>query len=425
MLKKKLNVLVFPCGSEIGLELHRALSFSAHVNLVGASSVDDHGRFVYTNYIGNLPFSTDNEFIQSIRNVVLENSIDLIYPTMDSVIVSLKEYEHELCPIVSSPLITTRICLSKRRTYEILSKVLEVPQVHNRSSDVREFPVFLKPDVGYGSRGAIKVDSRDKLEQHMNNFPDILIMEYLPGAEYTVDCFTNRERKILFVGPRQRKRIMNGISVNTSTMAVVAPVFQELAEKINNVLELRGAWFFQVKESVSGKLKLMEVACRLGGSSSLYRMQGVNFALLSIFDSLEMNVEVIRNSFQVELDRSLNNVYKINLSFNYVYVDFDDTLVIDNSLNISLLSHLFTFVNQGKRVILITKHQGDIFEKLKELRILSLFDEILHIAMEEDKATYVKEHDAIFIDDSFLERKNIFERKGIPVFAPDALECFN
>lgn len=425
MSDKKLNVLVFPCGSEIGLELHRSLRFSAHVNLVGASSADDHGRFVYTNYIGNLPFSTDTEIIQSIRKVVLENSIDLIYPTMDSVIVSLKEHEQELCPIVSSPLITTRICLSKRRTYEILNKVLEVPRVYNQISDVSEFPVFVKPDVGYGSRGAFRIDSRDKLEQHMSNIPDSLILEYLPGAEYTVDCFTNKDRKILFVGPRQRKRIMNGISVNTSTMAVVDPVFQEMAERINSVLELRGAWFFQVKESASGKLKLMEVACRFGGSSSVYRMQGVNFALLSIFDAVEMDVEVIRNSFQVEIDRSLNSVYRINLAFTYVYVDFDDTLVIDNSLNISLVSHLFTFVNEGKRVILITKHQGDIFGKLNELRILSLFDEIIHIAKEEDKATYIKERDAIFIDDSFLERKNIFERKGIPVFAPDALECFS
>lgn len=51
-----LNILVFPCGSEIALELHRSLKFSRHITLFGANSVDDHGKFVFENYIGGLPF---------------------------------------------------------------------------------------------------------------------------------------------------------------------------------------------------------------------------------------------------------------------------------------------------------------------------------------------------------------------------------
>ena len=47
------NVLVFPCGSEIGLEIHNALKYSKDFNLFGGSSVDDHGKYVYKNYIPN------------------------------------------------------------------------------------------------------------------------------------------------------------------------------------------------------------------------------------------------------------------------------------------------------------------------------------------------------------------------------------
>lgn len=46
-----INVLVFPCGSEIGLEVHNALKYDKHINLVGLSSVSSHGRVVYKNYI--------------------------------------------------------------------------------------------------------------------------------------------------------------------------------------------------------------------------------------------------------------------------------------------------------------------------------------------------------------------------------------
>jgi hypothetical protein len=45
----KKNVLVFPCGSEIGLEVYRSLKHSIHFNLIGANSVDDHGRVVFVN----------------------------------------------------------------------------------------------------------------------------------------------------------------------------------------------------------------------------------------------------------------------------------------------------------------------------------------------------------------------------------------
>jgi hypothetical protein len=52
MSKKK--ILVFPCGSEIGLEIYRAMRYSTHFTLAGASSVDDHGKFVYEEYYGGL-----------------------------------------------------------------------------------------------------------------------------------------------------------------------------------------------------------------------------------------------------------------------------------------------------------------------------------------------------------------------------------
>ena len=63
---KKLKILVFPCGSEIGLEIHRSLKYSVHIELLGGSSVEDHGKFVFENYIGKIPFIDDSDFIISV-----------------------------------------------------------------------------------------------------------------------------------------------------------------------------------------------------------------------------------------------------------------------------------------------------------------------------------------------------------------------
>ena len=44
------------------------------------------------------------------------------------------------------------------------------------------------------------------------SFPELLISEYLPGEEYSVDCLAKKGEAILVV-PRVRKKTINGISV--------------------------------------------------------------------------------------------------------------------------------------------------------------------------------------------------------------------
>ena len=109
----KRNVLVFPCGSEIGLDIYSSVRYSTYFHLIGASSIDDHGRFVYEDYIPGVPFVTEESFIPALAKIVEERKVDAIYPAMDLVMTVLKEHEAELgCRVISSSLETNRICLS-------------------------------------------------------------------------------------------------------------------------------------------------------------------------------------------------------------------------------------------------------------------------------------------------------------------------
>ena len=40
---------------------------------------------------------------------------------------------------------------------------------------------------------------------------------------------------------------------------------------------------------------------------------GVNFAQLSLFDMMGYDVEIIRNNYEIQIDRALYASYKINL----------------------------------------------------------------------------------------------------------------
>lgn len=404
--------------------MHRSLQYSAHVNLIGANSTEDHGRFVYANYVNSVPFVDDPGFIPAIKAIVAAHNIDAIYPAMDAVITRLALAENEIgCKVIASPAATTELCLSKKKTYEYFKDIIQVPHVFNDLAEVMQYPVFIKPIVGYGSRGAKLIHNAEQGRQHLTEYPDSLILEHLPGEEYTVDCFTDSERTLLFSRPRKRKRISNGISVHTVPVTERLDTFNAIAEKINSHIALRGAWFYQVKESAAGRLVLLEIASRLAGSSSLYRNLGVNFALLSVFDAFGHKVNIFHNNYHIELDRALDNKYKVQLNITRAYIDFDDCLLLNDKVNVRLVTLLFQFINKGIRLILITKHDRIVEETLAQYRLQHMFDEIIHLPGEDCKYRYIIPEGAIFIDDSFAERFQVHQHLHIPVFAPDNIEC--
>lgn len=423
----KKNILVFPCGSEIGLDIYSSVCYSTYFHLIGGSSVDDHGKFVYDDYISDIPFVNSPEFIPTMQKIVRERQIDAIYPAMDIAITILKEHEEELgCKVVASPVETAQICLSKEITYNRLEGAVNIPRIYDaRDIPMNCFPVFAKPKIGYGAKGTKLLQSQEEVNSFVKDKHDILILEYLPGEEYTVDCFTDKEGNLLYSAARKRNRVKDGISVNTFYVDEQEE-FEKIAKRINSKVKFRGAWFYQVKRDRKGVLCLLEIASRLGGSSLLSRALGVNFALLSLFDIFDYKVSVMKNDYRVELDRALENKYKANIEFDSVYCDYDDCLILDKTIiNVELVKFLYQCINRGKKIYLLSKHDGDLKEELINFRLDHLFDEVMHIEKDANKADFICGKNAIFIDDSNAERVNIKQELGIPVFSPDMLDVLN
>ena len=145
----KKNILVFPCGSEIGLDIYSSVCYSTYFHLIGGSSVDDHGKFVYDDYIPNIPFANSPDFIPTLAKIVAERNIEAIYPALDFVMTILKEHEEELrCKVVSSPLATVQVSMSKELTYQKLQGILCIPTVYDANKIPNDvFPVFAKPKI--------------------------------------------------------------------------------------------------------------------------------------------------------------------------------------------------------------------------------------------------------------------------------------
>lgn len=424
-MDRSFNVLVVPGATEIGIEIGRALGQTKEVRLFSAG-VDASGYAPYAfKHHFTIPSVNEPGWLEELNILLSENGIDYIYPAHDDVVLALALNQETLrSRVVTSPLETCRICRSKRKTYELLSGAVPTPAIFEDIASIREFPVFVKPDKGQGSQHASIARDTDELTYLLRqSHQDFVVTEHLPHEEYTIDCFSDREHGLLFVGGRERVRTRAGISM--CSRPVQHPAFTEYAQEIAARLTFHGAWFFQVKGDRSKSLKLLEVAPRVAGTMALNRVQGINFPLLSIYEQERMPVRLHHNGSVSEIERALVNRYRPNTVFSAVYVDLDDTLIFRGAVNTLLIRLLYQFVNEGKKVFLLTKHSGDVTKTLQKFRLVpGLFDEIIQIAPDEHKADYIKSQDAILIDDSFSERMSISERSGISTFDLSMIEQF-
>ena len=414
------RVLVFPGGTEIGLEIRAALAHRRDIELFSAGvGGPGHAPYVFRNH-DEVPDVRGPGWVEPLARVVRERSIDVVFPAHDDAVLGVAEHAATIgAVVVGSPLETCRVTRSKRATYRALAGVVPVPLVYDEPAEIADFPVFVKPDRGQGSAGARVARDRAELDRALADGSD-LVMEMLPGDEHTVDCFSDRDRGLLFA--RARRRVVTRAGISVSSVPVDDPELVDHARRIAGVLSMHGAWFFQTRRDSRGEHRLLEVAPRVAGTMALHRALGVNLPLLSIYEALRLPVSVEPSGVSARIDRALVNRYRHDLVYSAVYVDLDDTLVVRGRVDAGLVAFLYQCLNEGRRIVLITRHSGDVDRTLRRYRLAGLFDAVVRVEAGEEKADHIREADAILIDDSHRERRIASQRLGIATFDVDAVE---
>ncbi len=420
----KIRVLVFSAGENSSVEFRNALANCVNIELFGASSKDRHGSYIFKNYIGNIPLIGEENFISEFNRVLEENKIDCVIPNHDSIALYLAEHACEIkAKIVGSCYSTNLICRDKKKIYDLFYDCEFCPVVYD---DIEQYPSFIKPRESQGAVGAKLISDITEIPKDFNKH-DFVITEYLPGQELTVDCLSDKNGNLVVAMPRTRERILAGIAVRSRSV-VLTEELRRIAEEINSRLELRGVWNFQVKQDINGKYKLMEVAARGATSMGLSRCRDVNILLLSVYVTMGYDIDVTPNEYEIIADRAIYSRYKISYNFDRVYIDLDDTITKGDKVILPVIRLLYQFHNDNKEIILITKHETDhddtVLECLSNHCISErIFNEIIILNDNQDKADMIDPRGAIFIDNAYKERKAVANKHNIPVFDVDTLDC--
>ncbi len=273
------------------------------------------GRFLAHDFV-QIPPASDPHFIETLLAVCKQKNIQLVLPlvTKELFLFSTHKelFESAGIRVLVSSASSIELANNKSNCYQLLqSEGMQVPDfrvIHNLEAFIhaafelghpgRSF--CFKPSVSNGSRGVrIVSDSLDEHHQLFNEkpynlhityahalhilsckpFPELLVSEYLPGEEYSVDCLARNGETVIAV-PRIRRKMINGISVQGTFVKDEAII--EQCSRIISLLRLHGNIGIQLKRAAGGEALLLEINPRVQGTIVSALGAGINLPLLSV-----------------------------------------------------------------------------------------------------------------------------------------------
>jgi carbamoyl-phosphate synthase large subunit len=298
---------------------------------VADANPDAIGRWLNEDF-ETIPYAHEKKFVDQLLCICQKKNIHIVMPLVTKELIPLSrhkdEFEKNGIKILISNVDGLEIANNKSRLYQFLEwRGLEVPAfrivetIDQFKSAVKElgYPeknVCFKPSVSNGSRGfriiANNIDEHDLLLKEkpdstfilsneavrilsVKPFPELLVSEYLPGEEYSVDCLANHGKARLIV-PRLRIKMINGITVVGEFVKEEKII--EFCSQIIHELQLHGNIGIQLKKSGAGKFLILEINPRVQGTIAAALGAGINLPVLAV--KQESGLEIRDAELQVK-----------------------------------------------------------------------------------------------------------------------------
>jgi carbamoyl-phosphate synthase large subunit len=237
-----------------------------------------------------LPRGDDPGFVEALIEICRERGVDVVVPTVDTELSPLAETRDEFAALGVSVLVAPpkalRRCLDKWALMQVEDGSVPIPRSAPLDDDFDQeafdLPVLVKPRVGSGSRGVRRVDSWEDLGRLRDR--SLLVQEYLPGPEYSLDVLATAAGDVRAVVPRERLRVDSGIAITSRT--IHDEELESIGARAAESVGIAGVANVQVMRDVAGTPRLIEINPRFPGTMPLTVASGVNMPRLALGELL-------------------------------------------------------------------------------------------------------------------------------------------
>ena len=300
------------------------------------------GRFLNKDFFQTRPAS-DPSFAEFLLKKCIELKINILFPlvTRELFLLAAQKnlFEKAGVKVIVSDEQALNIANDKSKLHVHLTKsgiLTPVYRIVNALDELEKafndlgYPqkkICIKPSISNGSRGVRIIDPQmDEYDLLFNQkpnslyitknglfrilgvkqFPELLVAEYLPGEEYTIDTLMNNGSARLIV-PRLRTKMNGGISVAGAIVKqdeIIAYITQ-----IANSLKMHGPIGYQVKKAEDGRFKILEINPRIQGTSVSLTGAGINLPLLAVLQEAAVDIDIPEVKWGTKFVRFYDEVY--------------------------------------------------------------------------------------------------------------------
>lgn len=287
------------------------------IRLIGADMSRDETILQMCDGAHQVPRGDDPAYVDALLEICVKEKIDILLPIMSVELQALSENRGRFAAVGTKVSVSDpgplRIANNKRNLLDFMREqglncaayytVRNAAELKEKAEALGypEKPVCVKTAGGSGSRGFRILDARTsrydmflhdkpssgiiRLEELLSvlaegeRFPELLVMEYLPGAEYSVDLLADRGETL--VGCCRRSlRMENSIMLDAEI--VDAPEVLSVCAEITRLLGLDGNIGFDLRERADGTPVVMECNPRITAGIPYFALAGVNLPYLCI-----------------------------------------------------------------------------------------------------------------------------------------------
>ncbi len=284
-----LRVLVTGAGGPAAIAAMKSLRATESVELL-AADMDPWaaGLYLVPPWARTLiPAGAAPGFADALLTRCLTLGVDVVLPTVDAELRPLA-YAREAfaaagIDLLLAPAAALDIILDKLSLAEHCAGVVRVPRTELFGPSVDPaswtYPVIVKPREGSGSRGIITVASAAELAG-LDRSPRLIVQEFRPGEEYSVDVLADAAGHVIAAVPRLRARVDSGVSVGGRT--VHDPEVEWFGRAVAQATGVTFVANVQCKRDHDGSPALLEVNPRMPGTLGLTIASGVDMPRLAL-----------------------------------------------------------------------------------------------------------------------------------------------
>lgn len=310
------TVLVTGIGGNVGQGILRnIIDLKYNIRLIGCDITSFNAGNHLCNKTFKVPFAYEDDYIETINNIIKECKIDLIIPSTDYETDYLALNRDNIqTKVAASESKISKYFFDKYLTYQLFSKH-DIPFANSwlpKDYDNSVNYIIAKPRKGRGSRGIIiNPDRIDTLDD------TYLIQELHKGIEITTSIYITRDNKVHGICSMQRK-LTNGTTSQIIINDKYDSIFLDIANKIANLGGIKGSINVQSIVDKNGHVFPFEINCRISGTNSIRHnlgFQDVKYTLQEYLFDEKLDKVNIRNNKAIAVRILMDVIYPDAKSF--------------------------------------------------------------------------------------------------------------